>query len=141
MALPKGGSLLTPPFGGVPGLVLGLMVFQSSPATPGSLTASPSNASKTFLTESGWGPGVGVGTGLGMFTAAPSRLVVILPLAALVRGARTVAHVPMNKRANTNTPKIHFAKFGFLVIGSISLLQWFIGLKPGTREGSCLECS
>src|SRR5216683_3555385 len=122
MALPKGGLLLTPPFGGVPGLVVGLMVFQSSPATPGSLTASPSNASKTFLTDCGWGPGVGVETGVGMVTANPSRLLIV-PLAALARGARTVAHVPMNNRANTTAPNVNFAKFGFLVTRVSSYLK------------------
>ena len=48
-------------------------------------------------------------------------MLVILPLAALVRGARVMANVPMNKRANTTTPIIHFAKFGFLVTRVSSL--------------------
>jgi len=42
----------------------------------------------------------------------------VLALAADVRGTRVMANVPTNKSANTTTPKIHFQKFGLLVIGS-----------------------
>jgi hypothetical protein len=46
--------------------------------------------------------------------------IVTLPVAAVVLGVRVMAIVPTNKSANTATPKIHFQKFGFLVIVGFS---------------------
>jgi hypothetical protein len=43
-------------------------------------------------------------------------LVVLLIFFALVEGVDAAAHIPINVRAKSVTPKIHFEKFGFLDI-------------------------
>jgi hypothetical protein len=53
---------------------------------------------------------------------AATLVVATVVLFALVKGARVVAHVPMNSRARTTTPNINFAKLGFLVMGAFSYL-------------------
>jgi hypothetical protein len=57
-----------------------------------------------------------------VFELAGSATLVVdaIVLFALVKGARVVAHVPMNRRAKTTTPNMNFAKFGFLVMGVFS---------------------
>src|SRR6266540_6368238 len=89
--------------------------FQSSIASAALSSAALPSISKT---ASHAGPG-----GRRLLAVGFSRLIatlfltllVILPLATLVLGARVTAIVPMNKAASTVTPKIHFQKLGFLV--------------------------
>jgi hypothetical protein len=84
----------------------GLIVFQSSPGGLSS-TELPSS-SKTWSTAGG---GDGGGGRVGFGDGANGTM-----LEAVERGACVKANVPMNNKASTNTPNIHLAKFGFLVM-------------------------
>lgn len=94
---------------------LGLVVFQSSGVGLSS-TALPS-ISKTWSTAGG---GDGGGGRVGLGDGAKGNMLVAVDL-----GGDVIAIVPINKMANTATPNMNFAKFGFLVIGSISFVNGY----------------
>jgi len=58
-------------------------------------------------------------------TLRGALLLVLLIFFALVAGVDAAAHIPMNVSAKSVTPKIHFEKFGFLLI-SILLVEAFV---------------
>src|SRR5215467_1226543 len=96
----------------VVGMLPGLRSFQSS----GSVAAPLPSAASPSISKTAFHEGVATGTAPGapdLFSVAAPP-VAWLGLAALVLGALVVAHVPMNNRASTSTPIIHFQKLGFL---------------------------
>src|SRR5258705_9057163 len=90
-------------------------VLQSSGAPAGLSEMSPSTSNEFKMLSSPWaglisGDRAIFGTDAVVVTDGVFFL-------AFVKRADVVAHVATNKTANTSTPNIHFAKFGFLVTG------------------------